>query len=254
MVWPQTEYSPFLNTEKESPGLQRVLWKCERFTVSHTEKRISEKLKKACDIFEIRQNLFHNLWPCFNCFYLPLTAKNRSKAAVGNRISMLCTVICSLLSEMDFMRLKIAMTKVTEFYSTCRLEAFEVRFGGWMAYGKSGFRSQDAELDETWARGIMLLPDCIVPWSDMMKGEQQHTILCCIKGNYTDDTQLYVAVSLDDMGPTVDIPCCILDIKTWIGKNFLKLNQDQIDSKCWPRSWERKGLILFINSYPECVQ
>ena len=45
--------------------------------------------------------------------------------------------------------------------------------------------------------------------------------------SYADDTQLYITVSPDDMGPIDSILNCILDIKSWMAENFLQLNQDK---------------------------
>uniref|UniRef100_A0A8C7Y916 Reverse transcriptase domain-containing protein n=1 Tax=Oryzias sinensis TaxID=183150 RepID=A0A8C7Y916_9TELE len=42
--------------------------------------------------------------------------------------------------------------------------------------------------------------------------------------SYADDTQLYVAVSPDDTGPLDSLLNCILDIKMWMGENFLQLS------------------------------
>ena len=47
--------------------------------------------------------------------------------------------------------------------------------------------------------------------------------------SYADDTQLYIAVSPDDPGPIDALFNCILDIKSWMAKNFLQLNQDKTE-------------------------
>uniref|UniRef100_A0A3B3DFR7 Reverse transcriptase domain-containing protein n=1 Tax=Oryzias melastigma TaxID=30732 RepID=A0A3B3DFR7_ORYME len=44
--------------------------------------------------------------------------------------------------------------------------------------------------------------------------------------SYADDTQLYIAVSPDDLEPLNTLLNCILDIKSWMAENFLQLNQD----------------------------
>uniref|UniRef100_A0A3P9KUI2 Reverse transcriptase domain-containing protein n=1 Tax=Oryzias latipes TaxID=8090 RepID=A0A3P9KUI2_ORYLA len=47
--------------------------------------------------------------------------------------------------------------------------------------------------------------------------------------SYADDTQLYVAVSPDDLEPVNTLLNCILDIKLWMAENFLQLNQDKTE-------------------------
>ena len=47
--------------------------------------------------------------------------------------------------------------------------------------------------------------------------------------SYADDTQLYIAMSPDDPGPIDALFNCILDIKSWMAKNFLQLNQDKTE-------------------------
>uniref|UniRef100_A0A8C7Z7X7 Reverse transcriptase domain-containing protein n=1 Tax=Oryzias sinensis TaxID=183150 RepID=A0A8C7Z7X7_9TELE len=46
---------------------------------------------------------------------------------------------------------------------------------------------------------------------------------------YADDTQLYIAVSPDDLEPINTLLNCILDIKSWMAENFLQLNQDKTE-------------------------
>ena len=46
---------------------------------------------------------------------------------------------------------------------------------------------------------------------------------------YADDTQLYIAVSPDDIGPIDALLNCILDIKSWMASSFLQLNQDKTE-------------------------
>uniref|UniRef100_A0A3B3H962 Reverse transcriptase domain-containing protein n=1 Tax=Oryzias latipes TaxID=8090 RepID=A0A3B3H962_ORYLA len=47
--------------------------------------------------------------------------------------------------------------------------------------------------------------------------------------SYADDTQLYIAVSPDDLEPVNTLLNCILDIKLWMAENFLQLNQDKTE-------------------------
>lgn len=47
--------------------------------------------------------------------------------------------------------------------------------------------------------------------------------------SYADDTQLYISMSPDDTGPMDALFNCILDIKSWMAKNFLQLNQDKTE-------------------------
>ena len=43
------------------------------------------------------------------------------------------------------------------------------------------------------------------------------------------DTKLYIAMSPDDPGSIDALFNCILDIKSWMAKYFLQLNQDKIE-------------------------
>uniref|UniRef100_A0A3B3I2H5 Reverse transcriptase domain-containing protein n=1 Tax=Oryzias latipes TaxID=8090 RepID=A0A3B3I2H5_ORYLA len=47
--------------------------------------------------------------------------------------------------------------------------------------------------------------------------------------SYADDTQLYIAMSPDDLEPVNTLLNCILDIKLWMAENFLQLNQDKTE-------------------------
>lgn len=49
--------------------------------------------------------------------------------------------------------------------------------------------------------------------------------------SYADDdnTQLYIAMSLDDTGPTDALFNSILDIKSWMAENFFQLNLDKTE-------------------------
>ena len=47
--------------------------------------------------------------------------------------------------------------------------------------------------------------------------------------SYADDTQLYIAVSPDDLEPVNTLLNCILDINSWMAENFLQLNQDKTE-------------------------
>jgi len=47
--------------------------------------------------------------------------------------------------------------------------------------------------------------------------------------SYADDTQLYIAVSPDDLEPVNVLLNCILDIKSWMAENFLQLNQGKTE-------------------------
>ena len=47
--------------------------------------------------------------------------------------------------------------------------------------------------------------------------------------SYADDTQLYIAVSPDDLEPVDVLLKCILDIKSLMAVNFLQLNQDKTE-------------------------
>ena len=47
--------------------------------------------------------------------------------------------------------------------------------------------------------------------------------------SYADNTQLYIAVSPDDLEPVNILLKCISDIKTLMAENFLQLNQDKTE-------------------------
>lgn len=47
--------------------------------------------------------------------------------------------------------------------------------------------------------------------------------------SYSDDTQLYAAMSPDDTGPIDSLFNCILNIMAWMSQNFLKLNQNKTE-------------------------
>ena len=47
--------------------------------------------------------------------------------------------------------------------------------------------------------------------------------------SYADDRQLYITMSPDDPGPIDVLFNCILDIKSWMAKNLLQLNQDKTE-------------------------
>ena len=50
-----------------------------------------------------------------------------------------------------------------------------------------------------------------------------------VRHSYADDTQLYIAVSPDNLEPVDVLLNCILDIKSWMADNFLQLNQDKTE-------------------------
>lgn len=47
--------------------------------------------------------------------------------------------------------------------------------------------------------------------------------------SYADDTQLYIAVSPEDLQPVDTLFNCILDLKLWMEEHFLQLNQDKTE-------------------------
>ena len=47
--------------------------------------------------------------------------------------------------------------------------------------------------------------------------------------SYADDTQLYIAVSPDDLQPVNVLLKCNLDIKSWMAVSFLQLNQGKTE-------------------------
>uniref|UniRef100_A0A3P9IWS2 Reverse transcriptase domain-containing protein n=1 Tax=Oryzias latipes TaxID=8090 RepID=A0A3P9IWS2_ORYLA len=67
--------------------------------------------------------------------------------------------------------------------------------------------------------------------------------------SYADDTQLYVAVSPDDMGPIDDLLSCVLDIETWMGETFLKLNQDKTDILIVGPEAERERVQSYLSTF-----
>uniref|UniRef100_A0A3B3CPF8 Reverse transcriptase domain-containing protein n=1 Tax=Oryzias melastigma TaxID=30732 RepID=A0A3B3CPF8_ORYME len=66
--------------------------------------------------------------------------------------------------------------------------------------------------------------------------------------SYADDTQLYVAMSPDDMGPMDSLLNCILDIKKWMGENFLQLNQDKTEVLVIGSEAERERVQVYLSS------
>uniref|UniRef100_A0A3P9K8W2 Reverse transcriptase domain-containing protein n=1 Tax=Oryzias latipes TaxID=8090 RepID=A0A3P9K8W2_ORYLA len=67
--------------------------------------------------------------------------------------------------------------------------------------------------------------------------------------SYADDTQLYVAVSPDDTGPLDSLLNCILDIKMWLGENFLQLNQDKTEVLVIGSEAERDRVQFYLSTH-----
>lgn len=51
--------------------------------------------------------------------------------------------------------------------------------------------------------------------------------------SYADDTQLYIAVSSDDLESIDSLFNCIIDLKSCIEENFLELNRDKTGFSYW---------------------
>ncbi len=47
--------------------------------------------------------------------------------------------------------------------------------------------------------------------------------------SYADDTQLYISVSANHLNPVNDLIQCITEVKYWMAKNFLQLNEDKTE-------------------------
>uniref|UniRef100_A0A8C7XUV8 Reverse transcriptase domain-containing protein n=1 Tax=Oryzias sinensis TaxID=183150 RepID=A0A8C7XUV8_9TELE len=67
--------------------------------------------------------------------------------------------------------------------------------------------------------------------------------------SYADDTQLYVAVSPDDTGPLDGLLNCILDIKMWMGENFLQLYQDKTEVLVIGSEAERDRVQSYLSTH-----
>ena len=74
--------------------------------------------------------------------------------------------------------------------------------------------------------------------------------------SYADDTQLYIAVSPDDMGPTDSLLNCILDIKSWMAENFSQLNQDRTEVLIIGPEGKREKLLPKLNAFKhsQCIK
>ena len=67
--------------------------------------------------------------------------------------------------------------------------------------------------------------------------------------SYADDTQLYIAMSPDDMEPIDCLLNCILDIKSWMAENFLQLNQDKTEVLIIGPEGKREKLLPKLNAF-----
>lgn len=47
--------------------------------------------------------------------------------------------------------------------------------------------------------------------------------------SYADDTQLYISVSANHLNPVNDLIQCITEVKHWMAKNFLQLDEDKTE-------------------------
>uniref|UniRef100_A0A671TXF6 Reverse transcriptase domain-containing protein n=1 Tax=Sparus aurata TaxID=8175 RepID=A0A671TXF6_SPAAU len=74
--------------------------------------------------------------------------------------------------------------------------------------------------------------------------------------SYADDTQLYIAVSPDDMGPIDSLLNCILDIESWMAENFLQLNQDKTEVLIIGPEGKREKLLPKLNAFKhsQCIK
>lgn len=68
--------------------------------------------------------------------------------------------------------------------------------------------------------------------------------------SYTDDTQLYIAVSPEDPRPADILLNCILDMTSWIAENFLQLNQHKTVIIIGPEA-KRETLLPKPKTLPE---
>lgn len=65
--------------------------------------------------------------------------------------------------------------------------------------------------------------------------------------NYTDDTQLYITVSPDDIEPINALLNCNLDIKSWMAEDCLQLKQDKTEVLIiGPEDWSFCAIQLDI--------
>ncbi|KAJ0062165.1 hypothetical protein NL108_017132 [Boleophthalmus pectinirostris] len=67
--------------------------------------------------------------------------------------------------------------------------------------------------------------------------------------SYADDTQLYIAVSPDDLSPIDTLFNCILDIKSWMAANFLQLNQGKTEVLIIGPEAQRERLKAKLQTY-----
>ncbi|KAF7646239.1 hypothetical protein LDENG_00191160 [Lucifuga dentata] len=65
--------------------------------------------------------------------------------------------------------------------------------------------------------------------------------------SYADDTQLYMAMSLDENGPVDSLFNCMLDINSWMSQNFLQLSQDKTEVLITGSNAQRKKLATKLN-------
>ncbi len=74
--------------------------------------------------------------------------------------------------------------------------------------------------------------------------------------SYADDTQLYIAVSPDDTGPSDTLFNCILDIKSWMAEDFSQLNQDKTEVLIIGPEGKRERLLPKLQDFKlsQCVK
>uniref|UniRef100_A0A3P9LR34 Reverse transcriptase domain-containing protein n=2 Tax=Oryzias latipes TaxID=8090 RepID=A0A3P9LR34_ORYLA len=74
--------------------------------------------------------------------------------------------------------------------------------------------------------------------------------------SYADDTQLYIAVSPDDLEPVNTLLNCILDIKLWMAENFLQLNQDKTEVLIIGSEDKREMILPHLHNFKpsQCVR
>ena len=86
----------------------------------------------------------------------------------------------------------------------------------------------------------------------MRKGANTFSHHC----SYADDTQLYIAVSPDDLEPVNVLLNCILDIKSWMAENFLQLNQDKTEVLIIGPEGKRETILPRLQNMKssECVK
>ena len=75
-----------------------------------------------------------------------------------------------------------------------------------------------------------------------------HNILVSSKMDMMLMTQLYIAVSPDDIGPIDALLNCILDIKSWMASSFLQLNQDKTEVQVIGPEAHREKLNLKLKA------